>query len=162
MEDIMNTKYDRVAQGLLDELAKEEDALEKADELYVEAKAKFDVATRKYAAVRDMVTNHLGYSPYEKGKLFWRVPMGDGFTHKNFGRYRFMYLSAGEAIVRALDEVDEALNLTEITVRLRSGGVSIDEMPVRAINAALMKTNRVVKTEDGKYQLEPEPEDLPF
>jgi hypothetical protein len=162
MEDMMQTRYDKVAEGLLDELVKEEIALEEADDLFTQAKVKFDVARRKYVAVRDMVTKHLGESPYRNGKWHWRVPVGAGFTYRDFWRYRFILMSAGEAITGALAEVDEPLNLAEITERLRSGGVSHDEMSVRAINAALMKTGSVVKTEDGKYQLEPEPEDLPF
>jgi hypothetical protein len=162
MEDMMQTGYDKVTEGLLDEMVKEESALKEVDEIFIQAEAKLDVAKRKYAAVRDMVTNYIGESPYRNGKLHWRVPVGEGFTYRDFWEYRFILMSVGEAVLSALAEVDEPLNLTEITTRLRSGGVSYDEMPVRAINAALMKTKRIVKTEDGKYQLEPEPEDLPF
>ncbi|MCJ7654585.1 MAG: hypothetical protein MUO97_04670, partial [Dehalococcoidia bacterium] len=60
-----------VIEGLEQELNRQEEMLGGADAELKKAQAKFDVASRRYAAVRDTLTKYLGYSPYEKehGKI---------------------------------------------------------------------------------------------
>lgn len=156
----------RIVLGLLSELAKEEEAVGRANVALAEARAKFDVASRKYAAVRDMVTARLTRSPYcNESIAFYRsVAVNEAkVIIENPGQYRYLYMSMGDAIVDVLQDTEEPLGLGDIVKRLRDGGYEISD--VRQVNAALMKTSGITKTEDGKYELEEteeEPEDLPF
>jgi hypothetical protein len=162
----MTNQNKLVTDGLLIELAKEEVALIEADAELQYAQAKFDVASRKYAAVRDMVTAHLGKSPYSKGDVKWPSQALTMITNKfkPFGLYRFLHMKTGDATVDVLKEAKEPLTLEEIVEKVRAGGIRKSEtFLIRAINAALMRTKGVEKTKDGKYKYkEPEPADIPF
>lgn len=159
----MTTKKDQsdvFEEGLLDELAKAENELETANDALKMAEAKFDVARLKYCAIRDAVTRFYGHSPYiREGKFVRNVPLADGFTWREFGKFRFINMALGDAIAGVLKEVGEPMALLEIIERLRDGHVSTEpEKLRRATNAALMRTKGIKKTEDGKYMME----DLPF
>lgn len=159
----MSRAQDPVSRGLLTELAKEEATLAGADSKLKEARARFDVASWKYAAVRDMVTRHLGDSPYSKGHGLWPQE-AIGTLVKTRGCYRFIHMRVGDAVVAALKEVKEPMALEHVVQRLADGGIRISPLLLRrSVNAALMRTTGVEKTDDGKYRYqEPEPEDLPF
>jgi len=154
------TQLGMFEEGMLDELAKADNELEIANDTLEMAEAKFDVAQLKYCAIRDAVTRFYGHSPYiREGKLKGRVPVGDGFAWREFGKFRFINMALGDAIVDALIEVEEPMTLLEIIQRLHDGHVSTKpEKLRRAVNAALMRTKGIKKTEDGKYMME----DLPF
>lgn len=145
----MTIENQRLISGLLNELLAEEETLGDADSQLKEARARFEVASRKYAAVRDMVTAYLGHSPYDETyrKKFLSVR---NFPPQLLGRYRFVHMRTGAAIVAALKEVQEPVTLEDIVERLRSGGMRL-VLP-RMINAALMRTSGVEKTKDGKYR----------
>jgi hypothetical protein len=134
---------------LLHDLAIEEAALIAADEALRIARNDFEVAARKYAAVRDLVTDFLGYSPYHVDAVWGAeetaiVPVVDR------GAYRFFHLKPRDAIVAALAEQEGDLSLEQLDERLKSGGLDLGR---RAINAALMRLAAVSKTEAGTYQL---------
>jgi hypothetical protein len=154
----MTMADDAVTRGLLRELADEEKALAEADKQLQAARVGFDVASRKYAAVRDMVASYLGDSPYQKkyDRVFAE------FSFYNPGRYRFIHMKPGDAVVAVLKEAEEPMTLDEIVQELRSGHIRISEATLtRAVNAALMKTSGVKKLKDGKYRYEVDTE-LPF
>jgi hypothetical protein len=146
-----------VVRGLLKELVAEEGALAEADKQLAAARARFDVASRKYAAVRDMVQSYLGTSPYtqDNNTLFF-----NGGVY-NPGAYRFIHMNPGDAVVAALKGAKEPMGLDEIVETLRRGRIRIAEkILTRSVNAALMKTTGIEKTDDGKYRYVEE--DLPF
>lgn len=155
----MPTLDEDVIVGLFTELAKEESALAETDAVFRQARIKFDVASHKYAAVRDMVTEQLGFSPYLTEDATGPWPYETEQPELN-GFYRFILMKPGDAIVAALKEMNEPLTLQQIQNRLINGRFPY---PTRAINAALMRTKGVVKTDDDKYiYQEPEPEEVPF
>ncbi|MCX6009196.1 MAG: hypothetical protein NTW48_04055 [Chloroflexi bacterium] len=161
-----------VVGGLEQELCRQEDMLKAADEELKRAQAKFDVASRKYAAIRDTLTKYLGYSPYEKGHGEVTEPVWNEDEIIDFilyGKYRFMHMTIGNAVIAALREAEEPLALEDIVQKLREGGIRKSESPLtRAVNAALMRTKGIQKTKDGEYfyprevKTEAEGEDLPF
>lgn len=149
-----------VTEGLLVELSKEEALLAEAESELAGARVRYNVATRKYAAVRDMVTEHLDSSPYLESCPEWPME-AQKIRPADWGRWRFIHMEPGEAIVAALKEVSEPQTLEEIVDRLSRGRMRL-AIP-RVINAALMRTSGVGKTDDGKYWYqEPETEELPF
>jgi len=155
---------DPITEGLLAELLKEEDNLNQAQYLLREARVRFNVASRKYAAVRDMVVSELGGSPYRKD-FKWPTKLVASALQSELGKNRFLHMKAGDAVIAALKEVDEPLTLEEIVERLGSGGIRFPgPVATRMINAALMKTSGIEKTEEGKYRYkaEEEPDDIPF
>ena len=58
---------DAIVQGLIEALGEEESTINAADAALEEAMAKFEVASRKYAAVRDMVTERISPDCMEFG-----------------------------------------------------------------------------------------------
>lgn len=162
----MSAKVQGMIEGLLVELAKEEALVTGAYQELTDARTKYNVSTRKYAAVRDMVTELLGFSPYPKDSVEWPAKALQ-LRPKPFGKWRFIHMKPGDAAVAALKEVEEPITLDEIVERLLGGGMRL--LTPRSINAALMRTSGIEKTEDGKYSYkEPEEveeikaEDLPF
>jgi len=157
----MNTQDKDLIRGLLTELVNEETALGDAKSQFAAARVRFDVASRKYAAVRDMVTAQLGHSPYMKS---FKWPVAVGRLGANLGQYRFTHMKPGDAIIAALKEGEEPLALEQIVERLSSGGIRFPKsMLTRMVNAALMKTAGIEKTKNGKYIYPKEkPEDIPF
>ena len=153
----MTVADDAVIKGLLGEMANEEKALAAADGGLQAAKARFDVASRKYAAVRDMVASYLGRSPYQKeyGPVFAKHALYEP------GRYRFIHMKPGDAVVAVLKEAEQPMSLEEIVEQLLGGHIRISEnILTRSVNAALMRTSGVQKTEGGKYRYEDD--ELPF
>ena len=146
----------------LDGLATEEVALNEAVEEFRAAKATFEMAAARYAALLAIVTRRLGRSPYVEGfkwpeallKEYGLYPgRGGGGVH------RFIGMTAGEAVVALLKEGERALTKDDIREALEEGGYGAEvdgrpRVPLRALNAALMKTTGVVDREDGTYTYE--------
>jgi hypothetical protein len=159
----MSSSADPVAQGLIKELLKEEEALLQAAFAWREARTQYQVASRKYAAVRDLATAQLGYTPYSKplheliGAEAFQTHSGKFPTE---GRYRFIHMAPGNAVVEVLRESEEPMSLEQIVEVLQHGG--FQEASPRMINAALMNTAGVVKTEEGLYEYVEAAEELPF
>lgn len=152
----MTSWTDDIVKGLMAELVDEDKALVKADEALKQARINFEVASEKFAAVRDVVARHLGHNPTNQDALKCRAQ----FPSK--GRFRFIHMAIGDAAVAALRESDEPMALEEIATAVVKGGLRAPGA-VRAVNAALMNTSGVEKTEDGKYRyVEPEEEEVPF
>lgn len=158
----MKIMLDPVAQGLIDELAKEEISLIEIHSEYARVRVKYNVASRKYAAVRDLVAGHLGHSPYIES-VQWPPKSLIEISNrgKTLGQFRFIHMKAGDAVVAALKEVEEPRTLDEIMVILSNGGFGLTI--TRMVNAALMRTSGIEKTDDGKYLYKKtEPDDIPF
>jgi len=152
----MSSQYDAIVKGLMAELADEDDAIRDAARALEQARVRFEVASQKYAAVRDVVAAHLGHNPTNQDALKCGVQF---FSE---GRFRFIHMAIGDAAVAALRESDEPMALEEIATAVVKGGLRVPGA-VRAVNAALMNTSGVEKTEDGKYRyVEPVEEELPF
>lgn len=157
-----------VTEGLLIELAKEEALLTEVEAEFVNAKTKYNVATRKYAAVRDMLTDYMGFSPYLEISPEWPEE-AKRIRPNKWGRFKFVHMKPGDAVVEVLCRAEEPISLEEIVERLRAGGIgTISILLTRQVNAALMKTNGIVKNEEGKYTYEGpqeeeiKPDELPF
>jgi hypothetical protein len=147
---IVPTHHNPAADGrLLHELALEERALIEADEALRIAQNDFEVAARKYTAVRDLVTDFLGYSPYHEDAV-WGADEARIVPAEDRGAYRFLHLKPRDAIVAALDEQANGLTLDGLEERLKSGGLDLGK---RAINAALMRLAAVKRTARGTYHL---------
>ena len=149
----MSDQENAIIQGLLVELLHEEDLLSDAASALKEAQIRFEVASQKYAAVRDVVARHLGRNPRKE----WVSQQ----VRELSGRFRFIHMIPGNAVVAALAEAQEPMSLEQIVELLRAG--TFRGASPRVVNAALMGTSRVEKTEDGKYRyIQPEVEELPF
>lgn len=146
----MSQSRSATAEGhLFQELATQEKALNDAQEVVRLARNDLEMATRKYAAVRSLVTEVLGYSPYHEDAV-WATEGAAIVPSGQRGHYRFLQMKPREAIIAALAEQGAELTLPQIEERLRSGGL---ELGLRAINAALMRTAGVLKTARGTYRL---------
>ena len=152
-------------QGLLDELVSEELNLGAVAHDLALTRNKWEVAGRKYAAVRDMVITQLGKSPYVLEGTEW--PRGHGFDHPYVrGAFRFLHMNVGDAVVLALQESEQPLTLDQLVEKLKDGrGYPVP----RAVNAALMQKAGVKKDEEaGTYTYVPvateakSADDLPF
>jgi hypothetical protein len=153
----MPCENDPTVRGLVKELAKEDEALVEAAQDLQRARTQFEVTSRKYAAVRDVVAKHMHCSPYTVNL----IPYGAGRSaFLSNGRYRFIHMTPGDAAVAGLKESEEPMTLDEIVDKLKGGGFHVADP--RSINAALMKTSRIQKTKDGRYRYEVDPDDLPF
>ncbi len=142
-----------IIRGLMVELAHEDLALMQAANALRRARTQFEVTSQKYAAVRDVVARHLGHSPYRRGaQSQYAVDFSSG------GRYRFIHMAAGDAVIDVLRESEEPLTLEQIVVTLRDGGFR--QPDPRVVNAALMRTSGVERTDDGGYRYVEE--ELPF
>ena len=150
--------YDAIVRGLAAELVTEETAMIVADQAVSVATTKFEVASRKYASIRDMVEDRLGHSPYsDRTTALWPE------TKYPLGLYRYIYMKPGDAILSVLAEADRPLDLDDIIMKLEQGNIRLPSSTLaRATNAALMKTTGIEKTQEGKYQLQTDVDDLPF
>ena len=150
-----------VVEGLLVEVAREERATLDARQALRDAGIRYDVATQKFAAVRDAVARVLGRSPYSPD-VEWPSEARKQVTASQRGSLRFVHMPAGDAAVAALRAVDDALSLEQINQRVGEGGLHI--VP-RAVNAALINTPGIVKSDDGRYRYDAEKakdDDVPF
>ncbi len=147
-----------IEQLYLEELVKDEVALTEADRVYKEAIARFEIAGRRYAATRDSVTEHYGESPYANNFSGWPQALDQGIE---LGKYRFLFMSVGDAIKSVLREADQPLPLPEITISLYEGRARAN---ARMVNAALMRTGGVQKDDNDlySYNQEADVQDLPF
>lgn len=159
----MTNIHGPVEEGLLKELAQEEESLREANNELNRARAQFQVASRKYAAVRNMVTEYLGRNPYSLDAKRVLNPR-PGFGTRLQGTFRFIHMRPGDAIIEVLKEAKDPLTLDEIVEVLSGGGIGITpNLLTRTVNAALMRTTGVQKTEEGKYFYKPDDvDDLPF
>ncbi len=143
---------DPVHMGLLVELDADERALDVAREAVEQAQTTYRIRERKYAAVRDMVTNVIGFDPYTPDLV---VPWPT--TVKYRGKYRFAEMAPGEAAARVLREAPSPLDLSQIMTVMFEGGYVVGTGGGRVVNAALINTPGIKKTADGKYYYEPPP-----
>jgi hypothetical protein len=136
------------------ELAQAEYELEQADMKLQQAQGKYDIALWKYVAIRDLMREKY-WTPYSLhgGKFKHEIKIEDNYTdEREFGKYRFINMKIGDAIVDALGEVKEPQTLDDIVKRLVDGNIGIEEWDLkRPVNAALINTKNIVKTDDGKY-----------
>lgn len=135
---------------------------------YSEIRAKWEVASRKYAAVRDMVRSYIGKDPYRVPLESFLVVGNDPSEYQSFpskGRFRFLYMPVGDAAYVALQEAETPQSLEDLVKTLRAGGIgNVPEILTRALNAALMRKSGIEKTEDGKYLIprsDIEPDGIP-
>lgn len=154
----MTSRTDDIVRGLMRELRDEDEALMKAALLLERAEVVFEVASQKYAAVRDVVAGYLGRPPCSSDAKHY------GLAFRSKDRYRFIHMAPGDAVVAILKDADEPMELNEIARVMAMGGQQTP-LSLRTVNAALMNTAGVEKTEDGKYRyVEPgeKEEELPF
>jgi hypothetical protein len=163
-----------VAGGMLIELAKEEKSTAVAGERLAQAQADFEIASRKYAAVRDATEDYLGRSPYASG-VEWELDKDPDllvfFLDRPLGRFRYIHMPIGNAIVAVLHENGGEMTLGEIAAALIQGGIAYPDQTLsgRSINAALMRTTRIERTGENERgptyrfrEVEVDPDDLPF
>lgn len=143
---------DPVMHGIVYELQSADTAITTAELALRQAQATFDMASRKYAAVRDIAMERLGFDPYADGHTSHTIGVGGPTLNlPSEGRFRFMFMAPGIATVLVLREKG-ALSLGEIAAWLRAGGFG--QVDDRVINAALLKPpDGVVKQADGRYAL---------
>ena len=146
---------------LLDLIEDEKQLADAEAELNV-ARAKFELASRKYAAARDWVTQRLG-NPYS-AQFEWPGDLAEQRAKLVlWGKYRFINMQVGDAVKEVLREADHPLALGEIVKKLNRGRMLTNP---RAVNAALMKVAGVAKTTDDKYLFDEsaseDTSDLPF
>jgi len=151
----MTSRTDDIVRGLMAELAHEDEVLAKAGEALQQAEVRFEVASQKYAAVRDVVGAYLGRPPRNSDAV------GYGVFFRSKDRYRFIHMAPGDAVVAVLRDSDEPMALDEIANAVRSGGLLVPGT-MRSVNAALMNTSGVEKMEDGKYRYAEKADELPF
>ncbi len=116
------------------------------------AQREFDIGASSYAAVRDMVRKAAHCDPYSP--LLTRYSAGLTEDLPSDGKYRFLLMPVGTAVLQILAEAPTSQSVPEIKKVLLKGGADVDG---RAINAALMTLVRVgrvekhVGTEDVAY-----------
>ena len=150
-----------VVDGLLVELAREERAALSARQAVSDARVRYDVALRKFAAVREAVASAIGRSPYAPD-VKWPVEAREAVRESDRGRLRFAHMPTGDAVVAALREANQPLGLEQIIIHAHRGGLTLTP---RATNAALINTPGIVKQPDGMYMYRPEKagdDELPF
>ena len=148
-------------ESAIDEVAKEllnqERALMHADEAMDRAITLYNLAARRYAAVRDMVEEMLGgTSPYSPSSGLMPIVGSEEFS---VGRYRYLFKSVGDAVYEALGDAEEPLGIHTLVVRLAMGGLQTD---ARAVNASLLNMRGVGKLPGRRYAVTPPEDDLPF
>ncbi len=147
-------QLDVMIRRLMTALAQEDKALVEARRQFDDARAQWEVASRKFAAVRDLAAERLGRNPYTVDPLEYDV------TFVSEGRFAFLRMNPGDAAVEVLKISKDPMTLEELYEAIREGGFRA--MTPRMLNAALMKTTGVMKSNDGKYEYEgPVEEDMP-
>ena len=129
----------------LEDLTREEARLATADGELARAKARYQVASRRYAAVRDVAEEMLGQNPYHPDAYmtFWErldeMP-------PDWGNFRYLGKGGGDAVLDFLWSRGGCWTLREIVQHLSYGGLSTN---ARAVNASLLKMKGVTK--DGEH-----------
>ncbi len=161
----------RQLSNYLKALEADEAEIAAAGEEYLAAKARLDVALRRYTALREFVIETLGSSPYSSD-IEW--PGSVRGASRRRGKFRFADIGVGDAVTQVFRErfgeppdvetlaasgdqaVEEAtLTLDEITEVLSGGGLGFPgSVTARAVNAALMKTTGITRFEldDGQVR----------
>jgi hypothetical protein len=149
----MITVDDPILARLIGELQGDDARVVAADLELREARARFEVASKKYAVLRDIVANRLGCSPYAK-PLY--TDYGSNVVEfMSGGKYRFMHMDLGDAVFTVLIEAGAPMTLEELADVLNEGGANYPyAVPLRTLNATVMRKSGVGKTEDGRYFLE--------
>jgi len=145
------TADERFRETLLVTFLAEEEHLWKAQADFDNARYALEVARRKYAAVRDMVTKELGESPYEFPQAREFLDQR-GREFPTRGSFRFYGMTPGDAAIDVLSHAHHPLTFQELIGRLRAGGIETEESSLgRAINAALLRRGGIGKMADGRY-----------
>ena len=162
-----------ISEGLI-ELVKEGEKIAEADKQLNTALGRFEIASRRYAAVRDTVTDMLGgESPFEVPDRLHEMkeipanpsnPNQKYYENPHFRMYRYLHKSVGEAVLDVLRNTPLPFTLSQLVEVLKEGHLSTD---ARAVNASLLNMNGVEKLPDGSYQIESSSsivntDDLPF
>ena len=147
---------DKISQGLLAALASDEQVLQEKYAAYRTAWQGYDVAARRFAAMREAARERLGVSPFAKN-VEWPLGFdmtGEVVTERPSDTFRFVRMKIGDAVVETLQESEEPLSLADIVRSLQAGGLTIRD--ARTVNAALINTKGIAKLEDGRYTYEEE------
>lgn len=160
---------DRVATKIVEQLEQDDTALVNADAALREAQFDHEVASRKYAVQRDIAMRRLGFDPYKPGEA---LVVSNGWENRTVefpsgGRFRYLHMDVGDALIKVLTEGDEPMSLDELVVALRRGGIAVPMTALtRGVNAALINKAGIGKTDDDppKYFLNEDDtlDDLPF
>jgi hypothetical protein len=146
------SEINTVIRAIADELVKEDQALTDANEIMRLAQIRWQIALRKYVAIRELATSRFRESPYLNPSK-WGIS-----SFPSEGRFRFHDMSAGDALLTALKEAQRPLELEELQEVINKGGLYL---PPRNLNAALLQTKGVAKTDQG-YVYDPESEEIRF
>jgi hypothetical protein len=127
-------------------------------EALTDAQTDFDVASLKYAALRDILEGR-----WKKSAYLIDVEWPDRVGPPE-GRWKFIHKRLGQAVVEVLEDSPEReFELSTILEDLNRGGAQpanrSQGLSLRAVNAVVMKSNRIHKTKGGKYRLPPIPGD---
>ena len=139
-------------------LRERQSVLDSAFDAVTEAKARYALAVREYAAARDLIMDVYDGSPYQKGGNRSRGQKLDS------GKFRYIFMDAGVAAREVLWEVwdtGQPMTLEDIVGHLENGGFGreYDVEPMtdkRRVSAALMRTSGIDSMGDGTYKAEPE------
>lgn len=140
------SKEDEVTgwEAMLEALEAEDAKITELEQAVVRAQQEFQVQAARYAAVRDMLRNAIRHDPYCLYVAGDASPIGEGLVSD--GRFRFLLMPIGQAVLQILAEANISQPVQEIKKALLKGGVP--HVDGRAINAALMtlvRTGRVHK-----------------
>ena len=179
---------------IMERLVEEENNVSQMEKALGEAEANYRLAVGSYVGVRTLAEEALdgipvygdwAYKRFSGGKYgvdgtelpfempFWPAsktePDNPFFYDANYGKYRFLGKTVGDAVMEVLknevhpvsvEELDLGVNdpcdwnLFDLVEQLASGGLQTD---ARAVNASLLNKRGVSKTEQDRYFLEREP-----
>ena len=151
----MFSKEETIAEVIV-ELVRQEEAVAEADRTLDLARGRYELAAKRYAAVRDAVYAMLETNPYGDPSEIGTCPDDPSnpgepyFANPNFGQYQFLYKTVGEAVIEALECSTHPLTLNELTAELRDGHLDTD---ARAVNASLLNMKGVEKSPDNTYRI---------
>jgi hypothetical protein len=144
--------------ALLDALQIEDQTLEAVGKQMDAIRQAFEVAAVKFAALRDLFRERAQVDPYS----YPNIPFSTN------GRYRFIRMGVGDAIVWILREAKGPLSQAAIVAELKKGGIEFEGTALsKAVNGALIRTRGIKKHILG-YVFEPQvtglgvpPDELP-
>jgi len=142
---------------LLTALTNEEATLAQAVQRLRTANTEYDLASSRFAAIRDLVTRRLGGSPYSERLRQTYAPN----PRLQLDEYRFLGMNPADAALEVVRESSYPLTLDAIVERLVAGGLVWPNL-LRSVNAGLMNRSGIEKDADGGYYYVPEEEDIPF